>query len=70
LIRTLRLDFHIGRVECVTCQVSVSQEIVGGAKFAGVVALENVGGRIAMFAIVFIDKVDRKVCGGRVRTTS
>lgn len=32
---TLRLDFHIGRVECVTCQVPESQVGVGGVKSEG-----------------------------------
>jgi len=46
LMRTLRLDFHIGRLECVTCQVSVSHSTVGRAKADGAVALEKVGGRM------------------------
>lgn len=41
---TLRLDFHMGRVECVTCHVPVSQSVVGGVK-AGWARLEVVGGR-------------------------
>jgi len=28
---TLRFDFHMGRVECVTCHVPESQEVVGDA---------------------------------------
>jgi hypothetical protein len=42
----------MGRLEWVTCQVSVSQGMEGIAKFAGATALENVGGRIRMLAIV------------------
>lgn len=30
VIVTLRFDFHIGRVECVTCHVPESQAGVGG----------------------------------------
>ena len=61
LMRTLRFDFHIGRLECVTCQVSVSHSTVGRVKDAGAVALENVGGRMivesAMFDIVIVSWV-------------
>ena len=53
LIWTFRFDFHMGRLEWVTCQVSVSQGMVGSAKLAGVIALEKVGGRIVMLAIVW-----------------
>ena len=52
LMRTLRLDFHIGRLEWVTCQVSVSHSTVGRTKAAGAVALENVGGRMMRLAMV------------------
>ena len=52
LICTLRFDFHMGRLEWVTCQVSVSHGIVGSAKLAGVTASEKVGGRMVMLAIV------------------
>ena len=41
---TLRLDFHMGRVECVTCHVPESQSVVGGVK-AGWGRFEVVGGR-------------------------
>ena len=41
---TLRLDFHIGREECVTYHVPFSQSVVGGVK-AGWGRLEVVGGR-------------------------
>lgn len=51
-MRTLRLDFHMGREECVTCQVSVSHCMVGDLKSAGGEALEKVGGRMVMFAMV------------------
>lgn len=51
-MRTLRFDFHIGRLEWVTCQVSVSHSTVGRVKADGAVALENVGGRMMMFAMV------------------
>lgn len=43
-MRTLRFDFHIGNVECVTCHVSVSHCIDGGWKLACAFAGENVGG--------------------------
>jgi hypothetical protein len=52
LMRTLRFDFHIGRLEWVTCQVSVSHSTVGRTKAAGVLALENVGGRIVRVAAI------------------
>lgn len=41
---TLRLDFHMGRVECVTCHVPESQSVVGGVQ-AGWGRFEVVGGR-------------------------
>ena len=41
---TLRLDFHMGRVECVTCHVPESQSVDGGVK-AGWGRLEVVGRR-------------------------
>lgn len=52
LIVTFRFDFHIGRLECVTCQVSDSHGMVGIVKLAGAAAAENVGGRIVMLAIM------------------
>jgi len=52
LMRTLRFDFHMGRLECVTCQVSVSHSTVGRAKAVGAVALENVGGRMMRLAML------------------
>ena len=52
LMRTLRFDFHIGRLEWVTCQVSVSHSTVWRTKAAGVLALENVGGRIVRVAAI------------------
>lgn len=52
LIWTFLFDFHMGRLEWVTCQVSVSQGMDGIAKLAGAIALEKVGGRIVMLAIV------------------
>ena len=41
---TLRLDFHMGRVEFVTCHVPESQSVVGGVQ-AGWGRSEVVGGR-------------------------
>lgn len=41
---TLRLSFHMGRVECVTYHVPKSQSVVGGVK-AGWGRFEVVGGR-------------------------
>ena len=41
---TLRLDFHMGSVECVTCHVPDSQSVVGGVN-AGCGRFEVVGGR-------------------------
>ena len=35
MIETLRLDFHIGRVECVTCHVPDSHSGEGGVKEGG-----------------------------------
>ena len=35
MMATLRLVFHMGRVECVTCQVPDSHCGVGGVKDAG-----------------------------------
>lgn len=47
---TLRLVFHMGRVECVTCQVPDSHCGVGGVKEGGCcwVLLVVVGGRRVM----------------------
>jgi len=53
LIWTFRFDFHMGRLECMTCQVSVSQRMVGNAQLVGAAALEKVGGRIVMLAILW-----------------
>lgn len=50
-MRTLRLLFHIGSVECVTCHVSLSHSIVGFLCPAGASAVENVGGRRFIDAI-------------------
>ena len=44
-IRTLRLFFHIGRVECVMCHSSLSHEMVGLLYPGGAAASEKVGGR-------------------------
>lgn len=44
VIVTFRLDFHMGRVECVTCHVPDSQDVVGGVN-AGWGRAEVVGGR-------------------------
>ncbi len=41
----LRLDFHIGRVECVTCHVPESQVGGGGVKEGGCGRGVVVGGR-------------------------
>ena len=41
---TLRLDFHMGSVEFVTCHVPESQSVVGGVQ-AGWGRSEVVGGR-------------------------
>ena len=51
-MRTFRLFFHIGRVECVTCHVSLSQGIDGLGKSDGAFAGENVGGRSVTGMIV------------------
>lgn len=43
---TLRAFFHMGRVECVTCQVPRNQSIGGGLKVVVLeVALDVVGAR-------------------------
>lgn len=47
-MRTFFLLFHMGRLECVTCQVSVSHAIEGFLKSAGGLAGEKVGGRSVM----------------------
>lgn len=51
---TFRLDFHIGRVECVTCHVPESQYVVGGVK-AGWGRPEVLGGRTAIAAAIVPD---------------
>lgn len=53
LIVTFRFDFHIGKLEWVTCQVSDSHGIVGTVKLAGAAAEEKVGGRIVMVAMLW-----------------
>lgn len=46
---TFRLDFHIGRVECVTCHVPVRKEGEGAVKVGGWARWEEVvGGRREM----------------------
>ena len=45
---TLRLDFHMGRVEWVTCHVPASWVGVGGVKEGGVGTEVVVGGRRRM----------------------
>ena len=44
-METLRLDFHMGRVECVTCHVPCSHSREGGVKEAGWGRAAVVGGR-------------------------
>ena len=56
-MRTFRLFFHIGRVECVTCHVSLSQGIDGLVKSDGALAGENVGGRSVTGMVVSQVKV-------------
>lgn len=52
-METLRLDFHMGRVEWVTCQVPASQVGEGGSKEGGWGRwVEVVGGRREMVVVV------------------
>ena len=44
-IVTLRLDFHMGSVECVTCHVPKSQSMDGGVKVGDWIRWRVVGGR-------------------------
>jgi hypothetical protein len=53
LMRTLRLFFHIGSVECVTCHSSLNHCMVGFLYSVGAGAFEKVGGRNVMDAMLF-----------------
>ena len=53
-METLRLDFHMGRVECVTCHVPVSQSVVGGVKVEGWGRAVEVGGRRAIVPVLVV----------------
>ena len=54
-MRTLRLLFHIGSVECVMCHFSLSHEIDGFLYTGGALAVEKVGGRSRMFGMVALE---------------
>lgn len=47
-MRTLRLLFHIGSVECVMCHSSLSHGMLGLLYSGGALAREKVGGRSVM----------------------
>lgn len=57
LMVTLRLLFHIGSVECVTCHVSLSHSMVGFLWSGDAGAVEKVGGRRAIDAMLILNNL-------------